>query len=58
MLYLGKRFDGRYQLFRSRLKPTEETHGKDYKLVIGPFKSKLDATNHAGQLGYVPSTNG
>lgn len=36
-LYVGKKHDGSYAIFRSIALPTEETHGASFLYAIGPF---------------------
>lgn len=35
--------DGSYELFKSAVEPTEETHGEKYGATIGPFRTKRGA---------------
>jgi len=40
MIYVGCRVDNNiYQVFRSSVKSTENTHSKEFKYVIGPFRT-------------------
>ena len=41
--YVGCRHNGEYEIFRSVDTPLYVTHGKDYVLVIGPFRTKRGA---------------
>lgn len=41
--YLGKRSEDDLILFHSASPPTKQTHGHLYKVVIGPFQSKVGA---------------
>lgn len=40
--YIGIK-DGAWSLFRSVIRPTEQTHGSQYNAVIGPFRTKRGA---------------
>jgi hypothetical protein len=37
--YVGKTPAGEYRVFRSDVTPTEETHGADYVIAYGPFRT-------------------
>jgi len=42
-LYVG--WNGnKYEPFRSKTNPTQESHGKTYSHVVGPFRTKAGAT--------------
>jgi hypothetical protein len=44
-IYVGKRKDtGARELFRSEVKPTDQTHGDVYAYAIGPFRTVRGAT--------------
>jgi len=42
-LYVGIRPDHKREIFRAIGVPTQETHGKYYAAVIGPFRTKRGA---------------
>ncbi len=41
--YVGTKLDGIYETFKSQNEPTQESHGKQYLAVIGPFITKRGA---------------
>lgn len=48
------RSTGKLEVFRSRVEPTEETHGKIYRYSIGPFKTVRGARYMATYGGNNP----
>jgi hypothetical protein len=42
--YLGRRPQGDWLVFQSKLRPTRETHGGRFVSAIGPFPSKVAAS--------------
>ncbi|MBM3126252.1 MAG: hypothetical protein FJZ87_14475 [Chloroflexi bacterium] len=42
--YLGKRPQGDWLVFQSKVRPRRETHGHFFVSAIGPFKSKIAAS--------------
>lgn len=45
--YVGKTSAGEYRVFRSDVTPTEETHGDQYTIAYGPFRSPKGAREWA-----------
>lgn len=41
--YVGIKPNAVYETFKSQDEPTQESHGKQYNAVIGPFRTKRGA---------------
>ena len=41
--YVGTLKNGESETFLSDIKPTEKSHGKKYKFIVGPFRTKNGA---------------
>jgi hypothetical protein len=50
-IYVGHGHDDFKGIFRSDVTPTEDTHGSQYRYVVGPFRT-LRAAEFMAQYGY------
>jgi len=52
--FVGRRKDtGQYEVFASKVEPTETTHGNTYSHAIGPFYRKKDAIHYVENTAYL-----